>query len=145
MSAVKYNVHIIVYKGDPLDYQKFRHTGIWFTPVLDGAHYFFHIIETDQGYLFETRPNFDPTKSRTFAEKVDVGETRISLAPSELMRTMQRVPIENDNPEFNCHLWVDRATTAMVDRGYLTRQQCDDGLDEMMEITLKATDEPTLE
>jgi hypothetical protein len=46
----KFYLRLVVYRGEPLDYQKYRHVGLWFT-LEDGSESFvMHIIGPNMEY-----------------------------------------------------------------------------------------------
>ncbi|KAH8162071.1 hypothetical protein CIB48_g6175 [Xylaria polymorpha] len=140
-TKTKYKIYIAVHKGDPMDFSKFRHTGIWCVPEDDSPHYYFHVKGFTGEFVFERRKNFDPTASRTFAKKVRVGKTKRSVASSELAAQMESVYVGNDDPEFNCQQWVDFALRTLYHNDYLSEEQYNSGLDGMIEATMEAEDE----
>ncbi len=83
-SKGKYKVYVAVFKGDPVDFSKYRHTGLWFVPEDRATQYYFHVTGFTGMFEFERRKDFDPTTSRTFAKKIKVGKTKLSLSSSEL-------------------------------------------------------------
>lgn len=70
-----YKIYIAVHKGDPVDFLKFRHAGLWCVPEDGSSHYYFHVKGLTGAFAFERRKNFDPTTSMTFAKKVRVSKT----------------------------------------------------------------------
>ncbi|KAM9879003.1 hypothetical protein VD0002_g4376 [Verticillium dahliae] len=83
-SKKKYKIYIAVHKGDPIDFSKYRHTGLWCMPEDRYSHYYFYVKGLTGDFTFERRKNFDPIASRTFAKKVKVGKTEHSMTSSEL-------------------------------------------------------------
>lgn len=124
-----------------MDYQKYRHTVLWFVPVESGTTYCFQASGSTGGYWFEAVENFDPTKTKKFAKKITVGTTRYSLTANDLNRRMQRIPIKNSDPEYNCHGWVHLALKDMREAQLITEDEAENGFDAMMDATLEATDE----
>ncbi|GAO20025.1 hypothetical protein UVI_02042580 [Ustilaginoidea virens] len=141
MPKTKFKIYIAVQKGDPVDFSKYRHTGIWCVPEDGSSHYYYHVKGLTGEFIFERRKNFDPTASRTFAKRVKVGTTRHSLTPSELAIQMESVPVANNDPEFNCQQWVDYALRALCHANYLTAEQYSAGLNEMLDAAMEAKDE----
>ena len=124
-----------------MDFQKYRHTGIWFVPVGSGTHYYFHVRGSTGAYEYDMAEDFDPTKTKKFAKKIKVGITRHSLTSDDIIRRMENIPVRNMDNEFNCHGWVDLAVKDLYKAHYLTRDQYEDGIDAMMDVTLEAEDE----
>ncbi|KAF5529465.1 hypothetical protein FMEXI_14139 [Fusarium mexicanum] len=140
-SKTKYKIYIAVHRGDPVDFSKYRHTGLWCVPDDNTSHYFYHVKGLIGEFTFEQRKNFDPTTSRTFAKKVKVGRTQHSLTSFELASLMGAVDVANHDPEFNCQQWVDFALVALYQKGYLTAEQYNTGLNGMIDATMEAEDE----
>ncbi|KAJ4201205.1 hypothetical protein NW767_006857 [Fusarium falciforme] len=137
----RYKIYIAVYKGDPMDFSKFRCTGLWCVPEDVSSHYYFHVKGLTGAFAFERRKNFDPTTSRTFAKKVRVGKTQHPMSSSELVRQMESVDVLNHDAEFNCQQWVDFALGTLYHAGYLSGGQYDTGLNGMTDATMEAEDE----
>jgi len=140
-NQTKYKVYIAIYKGDPLDYSKWRHTGLWFVPEQGSTNYFYHVKGLTGEFEFERRKNFDPTTSRTFAKKVKVGKTKHSVVFAEIDSLMRSVQVSNSDPEFNCQQWVHYALQTLYHAGHITSEQYDNGLNDMIDATMEAEDE----
>lgn len=140
-NKTKFKIHIAIHRGDPVDFSKYRHTGIWCVPEDGSSHYYYHVKGLTGEFVFERRKDFDPTTSRTFAKKVEVGKTKHSLTSSELASQMESVPVANNDAEFNCQQWVDYALRTLYHAGFLTEEQYSAGLNEMLDATMEAEDE----
>ena len=138
----KHRVYIVVHKGDPLDYQKYRHTAVWVVPADGSAHYYCHVVGKTGDFSYEQRINYNPKGSRTFAKLIDVGETRTLSTTSEFTKFVKGTPVKKDDPEFNCQSWVDDAVSRMYRAGYLTKKEYEEGTDAMLDATMEAGDEP---
>jgi hypothetical protein len=138
-----WDVYIAIHKGDPLDYQKYRHTGVWLVPVGgSGSNYYCHIRGTPGEFVYETRTNYDPQSSRTFAKLIGVARTTKEATAAEITDVMRLTPVQNDNWEFNCQIWVETAVKRLYQQGYISEKQYFDGTDAMVEATMEAVDEP---
>ncbi|KAH6971037.1 hypothetical protein BKA56DRAFT_635994 [Ilyonectria sp. MPI-CAGE-AT-0026] len=140
-NTTKYEIYVTVHKGDPIDFSKYRHTGLWFVPEDGSSHYYYHVKGLTGEFSFEWRKDFDPTTSRTFAKKVRVGTTHHSLTSSELTSQMESVDVLNNDPEFDCQQWVELALKALYHAGHLTAAQYETGLSGMIDATMDAKDE----
>jgi len=134
----KYKVYIAVYKGEPVDFQKYRHTGLWFVPEESGSTLFCHVTGSTGDFTFESRTNYNPTSSETLAKTIEVGATQQKLTAAALLGEMQACPVRNDDMEFNCHGWVEAALKRLSLAGYLTNEEYENGFDKMMDATLEA-------
>ncbi|KAL3595618.1 hypothetical protein FPOAC2_09967 [Fusarium poae] len=139
--ATRYTVYVAVHKGNPIDFSKYRHTGLWFVPEDSSPHYFFHVKGKPSEFLFEMRKNWDPTTSATFAKKVMVGKIQHPLTSSEVEQHMRSVTVGNDDYEFNCQQWVQMALLSLRHQGCLTEEQYDAGVNGMIDATMEAADE----
>ncbi len=139
----KYSVYIVVHKGDPVDFQKFRHTALWLVPVDNGSNYYCHVRGSTGDFEYEKRSDYNPTRTRTFAKLINVGETKTSMTSSELTSQVEGTPVNNKDREFNCQTWVDDAVRRMYRAGYLTKEEYEEGTNGMLDATLEAIDEPT--
>jgi hypothetical protein len=139
--ATRYSVYVSIHKSDPVDFAKFRHVGLWFTPHDGSAHYFFHVTGSTNEFTYERRKNYNPTTTRTFAKLATVGNTTHSMTPSQLTALMASVHVTNHDPEFNCHQWVQYALKKLLDHRYISKEAYDQGLDGMLNAILEAGDD----
>ncbi|PMB73315.1 hypothetical protein BM221_000736 [Beauveria bassiana] len=136
-----YDIYVAVFKGIPMDFCKFRHTGLWFYPDEGTEECYVHVVGLTGEFEFETRLGWDPANTVSFAKKVKVGTTKRSLTTSELVALSQSIPVENRNPEFNCQQWVQRALLALFKNGYITEEEYNNGVNGMIDATMEAEDE----
>jgi hypothetical protein len=137
----QYRIYIAVHKGDPVDFSKYRHTGLWCVPVDGSSNYYYHVRGSLPDFRFEQLTDFDPTTSKTFTKKVEVGKTKRSLTSDELTEQMVSVDVLNNDAEFNCQQWVDFALRKLCDAGNLTEEQYNSGLNGMIDVMMEAEDE----
>ncbi|KAM5347020.1 hypothetical protein ACJ41O_010025 [Fusarium nematophilum] len=146
----RYTVYVVVYKGDPVDLQIYRHTALWFVPLDDDGgggggggspHYYFEVQGSTGDFKFNTADGVDPTGMAGFAKKVQVADTRHALTPEHLGHLMEGTHVDNHDPEFNCHVWVDRSLNALYQGGYLSKEEYLGGVDGMVDATMEAEDE----
>ncbi|EGX92171.1 hypothetical protein CCM_06332 [Cordyceps militaris CM01] len=140
-SKRKYSVFVVVFRGEPMDFSKWRHTGLWLVPDDETHSYYFHVCGIPGSFQYEKRTNYDPEFSTKFAGKIPAGDTKLSLSSSELATLLESVAVRNDDPEFNCQQWVQKALLMLFQRGYLDEAQYNAGLDGMIETTMEASDE----
>ncbi|EGY14262.1 uncharacterized protein VDAG_05426 [Verticillium dahliae VdLs.17] len=57
-SKKKYKIYIAVHKGDPIDFSKYRHTGLWCMPEDRYSHYYFYVKGLTGDFTFE-RQEYD--------------------------------------------------------------------------------------
>lgn len=139
-TEMQVRVNIPVFVGEPLDYQRYRHTALRFqfsdsttAPVV------IHITGPNRGYKLEARDDFD--ESMTFAKDVLVGWLRVPMTKAQLVSFVCQTPIDNSDLEFNCQTWVERALKRLVQAGYLEQEDYTNGVNGMVDATMEATEE----
>ncbi|KAI4926449.1 hypothetical protein J4E85_006742 [Alternaria conjuncta] len=132
---------ICVFKGFPLDYQEYRHAGLCFRPD-GGTAMMIHTTGPNTAYELQTKDNFNPSKSLSFAKEVTVGKIRTPMTKARLAALIYQTPIDNRNPEFNCLLWVGDALERLAAAGYITKEECTGGIEKMVDATMEAEEEP---
>lgn len=162
--CIRYTVHVSVYRGDPVDFAQYRHTGLFCVPVVvadpaaapaqsasppppaaspapPGATWY-NVDGLTGHFAYGAAPGFDPRSDAKFARMVDVGATAAPGLPEGwLDALMEAVPVANDDPEFNCQQWVEGALRALRDAGVLSEDQYALGVNGMVDATMEAEDE----
>lgn len=141
-SAPNIQLSIAVYVGEPLDYQKYRHTALCLRPDNGASSMIIHAAGPNMAYQLETKDNYDPTKSRHFAKEVVVGMLRTPMTKAQLASIIYQTPVNNESREFNCQTWVGDALQKLATMQYLTQKDCDDGIARMVDATMEAEEEP---
>lgn len=150
-ASTQIEVRILVYVGDPVDYQKFRHTALYFKIVNGsasdtGTTLLAHVTGVIGQFRLEVRGGYKPEESTTLVKDIPVGRLRsrrgveIKHMP-EIAKLMYSVPPDNVDPEFNCHSWISKALEKLVKEGFLTEEEADEGTTMMIRATLEAKDE----
>lgn len=140
MTSPTITASIAVFKSNPVDYQKWRHTALSFkfsNPA--SAPVMVHIVGAPGLFTLQVVPNYDPIGSRTIAGIHTIGTLLRPISKDQLITFVSQTPIDNRSSEFNCQNWVHDALKRLKDAGYLTPTMFDEAFDEMMEITLQAT------
>lgn len=138
-SAKTFKVSAIVFKQpEKSDYQKLRHTALWFEPVGGGTTVFCNATGEQGAFAFEKRENYNPLNAAKYAGRVKVGTMRKAMTYLDLERKMRSVPCRNEDEEFNCQNWVDDAVKKLSQDGYLTNEEYEVSMSEMIDITMKA-------
>lgn len=109
-------LHIVVHRGSFHDASHERRVGLWFFPSDQGPQYCTGSV-LPLAYTTKTRP----------------------ICTKKLVQLLQRVPIRNDDNEFNGQQWVWSALECLTRNGYLTKHQQDDGLSQMLEAILNGS------
>ncbi|KAI5455756.1 hypothetical protein BGZ63DRAFT_368398 [Mariannaea sp. PMI_226] len=136
-----YKVYTIVYRSTPLDLQMYRHVALLFKPSGKSSSYYFNVVGSTGEFEFEMRKDFDPTSSGKFEKKIKVAKLSAQITSSYLNQLMEGVPIVNENPEFNCQVWVDYALYVLCQQGYITNDEYVKGRNEMVDATMEARDD----
>ncbi len=108
---------IAVFVGDPLDYQKYRHTALYIQPDNGGTPMIAHIFGANMSYEFEASDDYDPSTSGNFAKEVSVGTLRTPMTKVQLALLISQTPIDNSSREFNCQTWVGDALQRLATAG----------------------------
>ncbi|RAH70031.1 uncharacterized protein BO66DRAFT_438736 [Aspergillus aculeatinus CBS 121060] len=92
------SVYILIYIGDPLDFTKYRHTGLFFEHTTGAAGIF----------EFQTYDNYNPEQSRRLASTVQVAELPESISEASIRSVISRTPVKNGptDADWNCQNWV---------------------------------------
>ncbi|KAJ5723343.1 hypothetical protein N7488_001378 [Penicillium malachiteum] len=126
---------ILVFAGDPLDYTKYRHTGLS-TSLL-------HIEGSPGIFQFYLRDNYRPDQSRRLVRQIRVAELPDSISEATIRGVVSRTLVKNgpQDIDWNCQNWVGDALTRMVNYGYLNVSQRASAIYEMTDACLEAEDE----
>ncbi|KAB2568822.1 hypothetical protein BFW01_g122 [Lasiodiplodia theobromae] len=149
--AASLSVSILVFKGDPLDYQRHRHTALSFRPLFhqDGppaadSALVIHITGPPGELGFQVHDRYDATRDpgRELVRAVLVGTLRKEITKAELVQLLASVPIENSDREFNCQSWVEKGLRLLRRMEWVSEHEFEQGLDAMVECILEAEEEP---
>lgn len=135
-------VWILVYKGDPIDYTEYRHTGL-FLQWPDATTSLLHVRGTQGIFEFETRENYDAEQSRALEHKIFVSQIPDSISKELIKSVVSNTPAKNGprDRDWNCQSWVADALTRMVNSRHMDIDTRSEALDKMTDAILEATDE----
>lgn len=134
------HISIIIYKGSPLDYPQYRHTALWLQFADRSPSLIIHVVGPSGGFEFECKQNSRPWEDQSLAKTVDVGHLTVATTPSQIAQTLQRIPVDNGDREFNCQTWIETALKRFRDSGDLSYEAYDKGLDSMVDAIAEAED-----
>ncbi|KAF1831240.1 hypothetical protein BDW02DRAFT_484543, partial [Decorospora gaudefroyi] len=134
------DLSIAVYVGEPLDYQEYRHTALCLRPENEAPPMVIHAIGPNMDYRVEAKDNYDPKASRSFAKEVSVGKLTTPMTKAQLASVAYLTPVDNSSRDFNCQTWVENVLQRLAQAGYITQENCDQGVDKMVEATMEAED-----
>lgn len=140
MAQRRYYIYVAIFRGRPRDRQRNRHVALWFVPEKGGKSFVFHAVGRTRAFSFESKENYDPTTSNSFAKIVTVATTAHKFTADELLQWLQRVPIDNNDPEYTCVSWVDEALKMLRDAGSITSDDYERAMDDTIGATLEATE-----
>lgn len=134
---------IIIHRGSPLDDQIYRHTSLWIQPS-SSTPLVAEILGSTGFFEFQASENDDPTQHADFVKNVEVGrvvaETE-ALGVGDLVNVLSKIEVRNEDREFNCQTWVERALARFRDLEWLESSQYDKAVDEMVDTIAEAEDE----
>ncbi|KAL6713999.1 hypothetical protein ACLMJK_008493 [Lecanora helva] len=137
------SISIIVYRGQPIDAIKQRHTAL-LVSLPDGLESLMHIQGRSTMFTFEARPVRDPEKSPRFLEKIQVAELK-GQTYSEIMAVIGKTPIHNIYSAYNCHNWIGYALQRLVDKGWITSDERTNGIEAMVDVVVDAPEDYDVE
>lgn len=140
MASSKVHISIIVYKGTPYDYQRYRHTALCFQ-CIGWPTVLTHIVGPFGKFEFEHKEISSPSRSAKFASRIEVGDIIGPATILHIVEALQGVPVNNDDPEFNCQLWTDSALLCLKALHYISDDMYNRGLDGMVDAIIEAEDE----
>jgi hypothetical protein len=123
-------------------YQKYHHTALSLWPDNGERSMIVHITGPNRGYQLETRDNYEPTTSRSYAKEVLVGWISTRITKANLARLICQTPIDNSSHDFDCQKWVAAALQRLATARYLTAEECRNGINGMVDATMETTEEP---
>lgn len=134
------HVSIIVHKGSPLDYPRYRHTALWLQFADNSSPVIVNVVGPQGGFEFESRESQAPWNVEGYAKTVDVGQLTTSATSEQIRSVLRTVPIENHDREFQCQVWVEYALRMLRDDGYLRAELYDKGVNDMVDTIAEAED-----
>ncbi|EER39184.1 conserved hypothetical protein [Histoplasma capsulatum H143] len=135
-------IFILVFKGDPVDLKKFRHTALYLE-FAAGTHSMMHVTGTQGMFVFEAKTDYNPVLSRSLVKMIPAAEVPDSISEASIKSTVSATPAKNsrEDLDWNCQLWVGDALTRLTDRDYVSKEQRDAAIDAMVDACMEAEDE----
>jgi hypothetical protein len=141
MAAATVHISIAVFKGDPVDCQRYRHTSLFITFANNDPPVVVHVVGPPGEFEFDTQDSYDPSQDQSLAKLVDVGFLSFESTRLHIIRILRTVPIVNEDREFNCQTWVEGALKKFRELGMLTGALYAQGLNKMVDVIAEAQDE----
>ncbi|KAF2084765.1 hypothetical protein K490DRAFT_68522 [Saccharata proteae CBS 121410] len=131
-------VSVVVYVGDPVDFQNYRHTMVFFRAEDGGFMLTAHAMGGAGAFRHELRDSKDSRHTAMFAKEVPVRCLRGEVTKAQLSAMACEVPIDNGDPEFKCRAWVEAYLGKLYEAGYLLQGEYSQGVDGMMEAAMES-------
>jgi hypothetical protein len=135
------NLSISIDKGEPLDWQMYRHTALCLRPTDGEKPMIVHAAGPKGEYVLETKDDYDPATSPMLAKEVHVASTRVPASKIQVAAILHQTPVRNRDPEFDCQKWVGDALQKLVEAGCIEQEECERGIEGMVEVIMEAEDE----
>ena len=141
MSSSPASISILVFKGEPLDYQRYRHTSLHISFTDDQDPFVAHAVGPPGEYEFQIREPYDSTESQGIVRTVRVGDLLVSVGRVQMIDVLRAVPVRNWDVEFNCQIWVEATLRRLRDLRLLSSEGYTEGVDGMVDAIAEAEDE----
>ncbi|OAL35372.1 hypothetical protein AYO20_05423 [Fonsecaea nubica] len=140
-------IYIVVYKGDPVDLQKTRHTALFIYDDDDnddddrGNGDILHVAGAAGLFVFERRHDENPEKSRTFVRQFPVEPIINSPTKQQLITEITATPVNNSTHSWNCQIWIGDALGRLVGAHWISTQTASNAISSMAAVIVEAKDE----
>jgi hypothetical protein len=117
-------IFILLFRGAPPDYPRYRHAALFFR-FSNGAETTMHITGTHGSFEFEENPEYVPWGSRGIMRIIPVAEVPDSIDPLLITGIVSRTPIRDvpQDADWNCQNWVCDALDRLVINRCLSVEQ----------------------
>ena len=132
-------LNIIVYKGDPVDLMKTRHTAL-LVVFADKTTVLVHTVGAAGDFTVQQRPDEQPRNSKTFVAEIPVAAIK-GKSKSMIQSTIAATPVNNSTYDWDCQKWVGDALTRLSNLEWITTVQKSDGISKMVDVIFEAEDE----
>lgn len=141
MSSSPASISVLVFRGEPLDYQRYRHTSLHISFTDDQDPFVAHAVGPPGEYEFQIRETYDLPESQGIVRTVQVGNPLLSIGRAQLIDLLRAVPVRNWDAEFNCQIWVEAVLRRLRDMRLLSSEAYTEGVDGMVDAIAEAEDE----
>lgn len=135
------SISVLVFKGEPLDYQRYRHTSLHISFADDQDAFVAHAVGPPGEYEFQIREPYDSTESQDIVRSVKLGDSLASVGRTPLIEILRAVPVRNYDAEFNCQIWMEAALRRLRDMHLLSSEAYTEGVDGMVDAIAEAEEE----
>ncbi|KAJ5551007.1 hypothetical protein N7535_001054 [Penicillium sp. DV-2018c] len=130
-------ISILVYKGAPVDFSKYRHTALH-AQYPTGESDWLHVVGAHPFFKFQQ-------DSKNPVSEAPIAMIPVCIAPESLSKVMIHMvcastPVRNTNRDrdWNCQNWVGEALAKLVKVGCLSEEERRVAIGKMVEIILEA-------
>lgn len=141
MAASLVRISVAVFEGEPMDYQKYRHTSLFFEFANREPSFLAHVVGPPEEYEFQTRDGYDPSQSQSIAKVVEVGTSLVEVRRAQMVEILRTIPVKIWDLEFNCQMWVETALKRLSELRMLSEDAYAKGVDGMVDAIAEAADE----
>ena len=134
-------LYIVVFKGDPVDLQKTRHTALFVSVDNQEKGDLLHVAGAAGVFAFERRKQVNPATSRTFLKKIPVTPITNNPTKEQLIAKITATRVDNGTHSWNCQTWVGDALQRVVQEKWITAQGKSNAIDAMADVIVEAEDE----
>ncbi|KAJ5467665.1 hypothetical protein N7475_005417 [Penicillium sp. IBT 31633x] len=133
-------ISLLVYKGVPVDFSKYRHTALH-ALYPDGEHDWLHVVGGHPFFKFQ-KDSQDPISDPPIAW-IPVSTAPDSVTKAMILSACTSTSVRNTNldRDWNCQNWVGDALTELVKAGCLTTEERKVAIGKMVEIIVEAEQE----
>lgn len=127
MSTTPASISILIFKGEPLDYQRYRHTSLHITFTDQQEPFVAHAVGPPGEYEFQIREPYDSTEVQGIVRSVIVGDSLVPVGREQMIDILRAVPVRDWDVEFNCQIWVEAALRRLRDLRLLSSEGYTEG------------------
>ncbi|OQE46303.1 hypothetical protein PENCOP_c001G06666 [Penicillium coprophilum] len=130
-------ISLLVYKGVPVDFSKYRHTALH-ALYPDGQYDWLHVAGAHPFFKFQKDPE-NPMSEQPIAW-IPVCTTPESVTKAKIILACASTSVRNssNDRDWNCQNWVGETLTELVKIGCLTKEERRAAINKMVEIILEA-------
>lgn len=132
---------IIVYRGDPLDFQRMRHTAFYIR-YSDGSMLLSQITGASGFFAYEECwDTDDPASNIHFERQISVITSRSNtVRDPEIRNTIKNTRIINNEQGWNCQNWIGDVLTRLQRAALVSAAEVVEAADKMVDVIIEAPD-----
>lgn len=134
-------LYIVVFRGDPVDLQKTRHTALFISEGSEEKGDLLHVTGAAGVFMFDRKKQSNPAASRNFLKKIPVTPITKSPTKEQMIVKITGTRVNNSTHSWNCQNWVGEALQRVAQEGWISSQTKSSAIDAMADIIVEAEDE----